>query len=390
MRKSLGDKRKMITDRADRRDDPLRTRTRCAIAADPEHPRARQGEGLRHHRLRLPADHRRAPAAAALRGHRGDARRCWRRHKPLRSTSDRESLLAAFKSLLGTRGRRSGRPRTRSRLPRPAVGEAGRLPAVEKALWEAFSVATRTARCRQSRGSAAGRGSARLRERAARRGHPRLLRREVLPHVPDAWIDASKTKIGYEIPFTRHFYVYTPPGHWPKSTPSCRHWNPDSGPARRGHIMTIDVAPWLVDSRWPTVADPVRRSAGNRHTPSRQHPEYWKDCTIPWVTLADVGQLRDGTLDVISTTSEMISPLGVANSSAVRHPAGDRHALAHGVRRLLGDPGSRYGHQPGLRYLDVRRTSLNRAICCTRSGPWHPTFDAWQWARHTRRLLCPT
>jgi type I restriction enzyme M protein len=37
------------------------------------------------------------------------------------------------------------------------------------------------------------------------------LRREVLPHVPDAWIDHSKTKIGYEIPFTRHFYVYKPP-----------------------------------------------------------------------------------------------------------------------------------------------------------------------------------
>ncbi|MCB9534412.1 MAG: SAM-dependent DNA methyltransferase [Myxococcales bacterium] len=35
--------------------------------------------------------------------------------------------------------------------------------------------------------------------------------REVLPHVPDAWVDASKTKIGYEIPFTRHFYVYQPP-----------------------------------------------------------------------------------------------------------------------------------------------------------------------------------
>ncbi|KEQ21573.1 type I restriction-modification system subunit M [Paenibacillus tyrfis] len=32
--------------------------------------------------------------------------------------------------------------------------------------------------------------------------------REVKPHVPDAWIDESKTKIGYEIPFTRHFYQY--------------------------------------------------------------------------------------------------------------------------------------------------------------------------------------
>ena len=35
--------------------------------------------------------------------------------------------------------------------------------------------------------------------------------REVTPHVPDAWIDDSKTKVGYEIPFTRHFYIYTPP-----------------------------------------------------------------------------------------------------------------------------------------------------------------------------------
>ena len=35
--------------------------------------------------------------------------------------------------------------------------------------------------------------------------------REVTPHVPDAWIDESKTKVGYEIPFNRHFYVFKPP-----------------------------------------------------------------------------------------------------------------------------------------------------------------------------------
>ncbi|MCA3173998.1 MAG: SAM-dependent DNA methyltransferase [Burkholderiales bacterium] len=35
--------------------------------------------------------------------------------------------------------------------------------------------------------------------------------REVLPHVPNAWIDHSKTKIGYEIPLNRHFYRYEPP-----------------------------------------------------------------------------------------------------------------------------------------------------------------------------------
>ncbi len=35
--------------------------------------------------------------------------------------------------------------------------------------------------------------------------------REVQPHVPEAWIDYSKTKVGYEIPFNRYFYVFKPP-----------------------------------------------------------------------------------------------------------------------------------------------------------------------------------
>ena len=33
---------------------------------------------------------------------------------------------------------------------------------------------------------------------------------EVLPHVSDAWVDYTKTKVGYEIPINRHFYVYKP------------------------------------------------------------------------------------------------------------------------------------------------------------------------------------
>jgi type I restriction enzyme M protein len=36
-------------------------------------------------------------------------------------------------------------------------------------------------------------------------------KREVLPHAPDSWIDTEKTKVGYEIPFNRYFYVFTPP-----------------------------------------------------------------------------------------------------------------------------------------------------------------------------------
>ena len=37
------------------------------------------------------------------------------------------------------------------------------------------------------------------------------MRDEVLPYVPDAWVDHDRTKVGYEIPLTRHFYKYVPP-----------------------------------------------------------------------------------------------------------------------------------------------------------------------------------
>ena len=36
-------------------------------------------------------------------------------------------------------------------------------------------------------------------------------KREVLPHVPDAWMDRAKDKVGYEINFNRHFYKFNPP-----------------------------------------------------------------------------------------------------------------------------------------------------------------------------------
>lgn len=58
------------------------------------------------------------------------------------------------------------------------------------------------------------------------------------------------------------------------------------------------------------------------HTPSRQHPEYWVDCTIPWFGLADVWQLRDGRQEYVANTNEKISALGLANSAARLLPKG--------------------------------------------------------------------
>jgi type I restriction enzyme M protein len=49
------------------------------------------------------------------------------------------------------------------------------------------------------------------RERALTADAEAHLENEIRPYVPDAWIDHSKTKVGFEIPFTRQFYVYTPP-----------------------------------------------------------------------------------------------------------------------------------------------------------------------------------
>jgi hypothetical protein len=52
-----------------------------------------------------------------------------------------------------------------------------------------------------------------------------FIRREVLPQVPDAWIDESKTEIGYEISFNRYFYKPwgPPPGdRYSRSACMCR------------------------------------------------------------------------------------------------------------------------------------------------------------------------
>jgi type I restriction enzyme S subunit len=58
------------------------------------------------------------------------------------------------------------------------------------------------------------------------------------------------------------------------------------------------------------------------HTPSRQHPEYWENCTIPWFSLADVWQIRDGKKEYVQETSEKVSQLGLAHSAARLLPRG--------------------------------------------------------------------
>ncbi|MEJ0086403.1 MAG: restriction endonuclease subunit S [Pseudomonadota bacterium] len=81
---------------------------------------------------------------------------------------------------------------------------------------------------------------------------------------------------------------------------------------------------WLGDVPAHWEIGNLRRFAQMRtgHTPSRLVAEYWDDCKIPWFSLTDVWQLRDGTRWYLGETEEKISELGLANSAAELLPAG--------------------------------------------------------------------
>lgn len=94
---------------------------------------------------------------------------------------------------------------------RAAGGTLG-MP-VYKAVWQAIGVHSEDAEiCRDSKGNPEPNPELRDTELVPFRDTiEEYFAREVLPHVPGAWIDHSKTKVGYEIPFTRLFYKYVPP-----------------------------------------------------------------------------------------------------------------------------------------------------------------------------------
>ena len=81
---------------------------------------------------------------------------------------------------------------------------------------------------------------------------------------------------------------------------------------------------WLgeVPEHWEVLQLRHTARLESGHTPSRSKPEYWIDCTVPWFTLADVWQVRSGEQKYVSETSEMVSQLGLENSSARLLPAG--------------------------------------------------------------------
>lgn len=81
---------------------------------------------------------------------------------------------------------------------------------------------------------------------------------------------------------------------------------------------------WLesIPAQWRTAKLTLIARLGSGHTPSRSRPEWWVDCTIPWVTTGEVAEMRSDRQEYVTETREQISALGIANSSAVIHPAG--------------------------------------------------------------------
>jgi type I restriction enzyme M protein len=113
---------------------------------------------------------------------------------PVKVYLDREGFLTALRSHSNQRGLRLSAPETKAIVS--AVGERDESAEI----------------CRDRAGNLEPDPDLRDTENVPlKETVDAYVRREVLPHVPGAWVDHSKTKVGYEIPFNRHFYVYEPP-----------------------------------------------------------------------------------------------------------------------------------------------------------------------------------
>jgi type I restriction enzyme M protein len=210
MRKSLGDKRKMISD------DQIKLITELygdalAIAANPSHEHHAKVKvfkttdfGYRRITVERPLKLRfeiTEDTLAAL-----------AETKPLAKYDHRDALVDAFKPLLGTTWWTKKEAKEALHSAAAAAGVPWPATAAEKGLWAAVAVSDPDGELQMSKGKPLPDPDLRDYENVplTQEIHD-YFAQEVLPHVPDASIDETKTRIGYEIPFTRQFYFYSPP-----------------------------------------------------------------------------------------------------------------------------------------------------------------------------------
>jgi type I restriction enzyme S subunit len=91
-----------------------------------------------------------------------------------------------------------------------------------------------------------------------------------------------------------------------------------------GRSRKQTAIPWLpsMPHDWQEAPLTLVARLGSGHTPSRERPDWWVDCDIPWVTTGEVSQIRHDRTEYIYATRENISGVGLTNSAAELHPAG--------------------------------------------------------------------
>ncbi|MFC5262514.1 N-6 DNA methylase [Kribbella qitaiheensis] len=213
MRKSLGDKRKLIPD--DKIEEIQRLYADAlALADDADHllhgkVKVFRNEDFGYHRITVerPLKLRFEVTDEAL----VELDATLTSGKATSKYDGRGGLLAALRRLVGQEP--SFKKADFASTLRDVLAGVGQLPpAVDKAVWSAVSVRDLEGEVQLKKGAPEPDPELRDNENVPlNEDIDAYVEREVLPHVPDAWVDHDKTKIGYEIPFTRHFYVYTPP-----------------------------------------------------------------------------------------------------------------------------------------------------------------------------------
>jgi type I restriction enzyme M protein len=211
MRKSLGDKRKFVTP------EQISELTRLYaealdVAADPYHPMHEKvkvfaNDDFGYHRITIerPLKLRFEVTEETLNALLAS--------KPIIRAIDAPAFAEALRPLLGTIWRK--KTEAWGAMRRAAVAAGASWPTAApfgRALRDVIGVRDEDGEVQMINGSPEPDPELRDFENVPLSDEiDKYLAREVLPHVPDAWVDHSRTKIGYEIPFTRHFYKYRPP-----------------------------------------------------------------------------------------------------------------------------------------------------------------------------------
>ena len=204
MRKSLGDKRKQISDQQ------IAHITRSyvdavSVAADADHADHAQGQDLRQRGTSATAASPSSARSLRFEMNTEETLSILKASRPLVTWEGRDALVEALQESIGSVWW------TKAAGRRPSCWTPCPLTAMLKAFWNAVAVADPEGEVQRASARRCQPLTCATTRTSRSKTSGAYFAREVLPYVPDAWIDHDKTKVGYEIPFTRHFYVYTPP-----------------------------------------------------------------------------------------------------------------------------------------------------------------------------------